>query len=431
MNQTEKWVNFLIFIPIAVILTLGISAFSPKSPVKNNDEIITLPPVKTQDNSSGKEELMKRARNEIKDKNLTDFYIKLLPYGSNTELSQDYSNCYSVILKRDFTYHLYYFSGSNNDKLVAIIESGKLEEKILETEIKFTNSTQIAFKPKKTGLYHLSIGNLSSNKTDALMVLTLNEGNIQNPESGTALQAKDTTNTDNEAFMVVEQMPSFGSGDANDFRAWISANLQYPKVAAENGIQGRVFVEYIVEKDGSITNVKVLRGVDPSLDREAIRVVESSPKWNSGKQRGKPVRVTYTFPITFALDGTKDLNQMQAASNIVTVPQVSDDEVFMVVEQMPNFGGGNAQEFRTWVAANMKYPEEAAKNGIKGRVFVEFIVEKDGSISNTKVLRGVEPTLDKEAIRVVELSPKWNPGKQNGKPVRVKYAFPIIFTLDN
>jgi protein TonB len=104
-----------------------------------------------------------------------------------------------------------------------------------------------------------------------------------------------------EVFLVVEEMPSFGSGDANGFRSYVSANMKYPDVAAENGIQGRVFVQFVVEADGRLTNVKVIRGVDPALDKEAIRVVEGSPRWNPGKQRGKPVRVSFTFPITFVL----------------------------------------------------------------------------------------------------------------------------------
>jgi len=104
-----------------------------------------------------------------------------------------------------------------------------------------------------------------------------------------------------QIFVVVEDMPGFGGGDSNKFREYISKNLRYPDIAAENGIQGRVFVQFVVEPDGSVSNVKVVRGVDPSLDREAVRVVESSPKWKPGKQRGKPVRVSFTFPIIFVL----------------------------------------------------------------------------------------------------------------------------------
>lgn len=104
-----------------------------------------------------------------------------------------------------------------------------------------------------------------------------------------------------EIFLVVEDMPGFGDGDSNKFREYIGKNLRYPDVAAENGIQGRVYVQFVVEADGRVTNVKVVRGVDPALDKEAVRVVESSPKWKPGKQRGKPVRVSFTFHIIFVL----------------------------------------------------------------------------------------------------------------------------------
>ncbi len=104
-----------------------------------------------------------------------------------------------------------------------------------------------------------------------------------------------------EIFVIVEDMPGFGGGDSNKFREYIQKNLKYPDIAAENGIQGRVFVAFVVEPDGSVSNVRVVRGVDPALDREAVRVVESSPKWTPGKQRGKPVRVSFTFPIIFVL----------------------------------------------------------------------------------------------------------------------------------
>jgi len=105
-----------------------------------------------------------------------------------------------------------------------------------------------------------------------------------------------------EVFFVVEEMPGFNGGDVNtEFRKYVFANMKYPEVAAENGIQGKVYVQFVIEPDGRLSNVRVIRSVDPVLDKEAIRVIESSPKWNPGKQRGKPVRVSYTFPITFVL----------------------------------------------------------------------------------------------------------------------------------
>ena len=102
-------------------------------------------------------------------------------------------------------------------------------------------------------------------------------------------------------FQLVEEKPSFQGGDANQFSQWVNQRLVYPEIAKENGVQGRVTLQFTVEKDGTVTKVKVLRGVDPSLDKEAVRVVSMSPKWKPGKQRDRAVPVTYTFPVIFQL----------------------------------------------------------------------------------------------------------------------------------
>ena len=102
-------------------------------------------------------------------------------------------------------------------------------------------------------------------------------------------------------FQLVEQKPGFMGGDANAFSTWVNERLQYPEIAKENGIQGRVLLQFVVGADGKVSNVKVVRGVDPALDKEAVRVVQSSPKWTPGKQRDRAVKVTYTFPVIFQL----------------------------------------------------------------------------------------------------------------------------------
>ena len=104
----------------------------------------------------------------------------------------------------------------------------------------------------------------------------------------------------NKVFDVVEEMPHFPGGPAA-LQAFLSSNTKYPVVAQENGVQGRVIVSFVVERDGSITDVKVVRSVDPSLDREATRVVRSMPRWSPGKQNGSAVRVKYTVPVVFRL----------------------------------------------------------------------------------------------------------------------------------
>lgn len=102
-------------------------------------------------------------------------------------------------------------------------------------------------------------------------------------------------------FQLVEQKPSFNGGDANEFSKWVNSHLVYPRIAKNNGIQGRVTVQFTIETDGKVTNVKVIRSVEPSLDAEAVRVISSSPKWTPGRSRNKAVPVIYTFPVIFQL----------------------------------------------------------------------------------------------------------------------------------
>ena len=114
-------------------------------------------------------------------------------------------------------------------------------------------------------------------------------------------QVVEEEETEEEIFMVVETMPEFPGGQAELFK-YLSENVKYPVIAQENGIQGRVICQFVVNKDGSIVDVEVVRsGGDASLDKEAVRVIKSMPKWKPGKQRGKAVRVKYTVPVNFKL----------------------------------------------------------------------------------------------------------------------------------
>jgi len=131
---------------------------------------------------------------------------------------------------------------------------------------------------------------------------------IGNDENGEVLKAKEALVTEpvkpkeeeNKVFDVVEQMPSFPGGMAA-LMAYLQKSIKYPPVAEENGIQGRVVCTFVVERDGSVTDVRVAKSVDPSLDKEAVRVVSALPKWIPGKQNGQSVRVKYTLPVTFRL----------------------------------------------------------------------------------------------------------------------------------
>jgi protein TonB len=107
----------------------------------------------------------------------------------------------------------------------------------------------------------------------------------------------------------------------------------------------------------------------------------------------------------------------------------TEDEIFVIVEDMPKFRGGDINKFREWVQKRVRYPELAAENGIQGRVFISFVVETNGNVSNVTITRSVDALLDEAAKEAVAASPRWEPGMQRGRPVRVRYSIPIIFQL--
>lgn len=102
-------------------------------------------------------------------------------------------------------------------------------------------------------------------------------------------------------FVSVEDKPTFNGGDANDFAKWVNQNINYPATAKEQGVEGRVVLGFVVDENGDVKDVKVLKGADPALDAEAVRVVSASPKWAAGKQNGQAAKVSYTFPVVFKL----------------------------------------------------------------------------------------------------------------------------------
>lgn len=144
--------------------------------------------------------------------------------------------------------------------------------------------------------------------------------------------------------------------------------------------------------------------------------------------------VDVDVPVDDIIPSTEDIKNIGVeVMNYVPkrTEEASKDEVlpFVLVEEKPAFMGGDENEFTKWVAKNMVYPEIAKENRIQGRVIMSFIVTAEGKVTDVQVLRGVDPSLDKEATRVIAMSPKWTPGKQRNKAVRVKYTFPVIFRL--
>ncbi|HSY76133.1 MAG TPA: energy transducer TonB [Bacteroidia bacterium] len=228
--------------------------------------------------------------------------------------------------------------------------------------------------------------------------------------------SQEKPDTSGNAFTVVQQMPAF-KGDINKY---ISDHIEYPDSENKAKITGTVYIGFIVERDGSVSNVRILKGVanGPHLNKEAAKVIAGMPKWSPGIQNGSPVRVSFNIPIRFTL------------LNLMTPDTTSKgDQVFTIVQQMPKFNG----DVNKYISDNIYYPIREKNSNITGTVYVHFIIEKDGSVSNVKVIKGVPggPGLDEEAVRVISsTSNKWSIGMQNGHAVRVGYNIPIKFELN-
>lgn len=238
------------------------------------------------------------------------------------------------------------------------------------------------------------------------------------------LSAAQANKEEGTVFTVVEEMPIFPGGDA-ELLQYIAKNVKYPQEAQEKGVQGRVIMSFIVNIDGTTSDHQIIRGVSSELDVEAIRVMTNTPLWTPGKQRGLPVRVKYTVPITFKLSNSTASNTTQEA------PKPKESEhglIYTVVEEMPKFPGGD-EKLLAFIAKGIKYPIEAQTAGTQGRVICSFVVLKSGKIADVEVVRGVTQLLDEEAVRVIKTMPDWTPGKMKDSPVNVKYTVPITFRL--
>ena len=213
-------------------------------------------------------------------------------------------------------------------------------------------------------------------------------------------------------------------------------------IAAQNAaIEADVELQSLAEKK----EAKVEKKDEPEPEKIEVERVKSSvaftvpeiKKDNEVKEdqemkSQEELQETNTAIGAFNVEGNDETaGEVLKAKEVIAEPEppkVEETKVFDVVEQMPSFPGGQGALMQ-WLASNIKYPVVAEENGVQGRVVCTFVVERDGSITDVKVVRGVDPSLDKEAVRVLKQMPSWIPGKQNGSAVRVKYTVPVTFKL--
>ncbi len=177
---------------------------------------------------------------------------------------------------------------------------------------------------------------------------------------------------------------------------------------------------------------------EEAIEEEQIPVTEETPP-----EQAPPPEVTVTdlfeiveddvvvkSDVAFDDDETSEDKVVEIYAPVISMEEEkTEDEIFVIVEDMPTFKGGDINKFRDWVQKRVRYPELASENGIQGRVFITFVVETNGTVSGVTVTRSVDQLLDEAAKEAVAASPKWEPGMQRGRPVRVRYSIPIIFQL--
>lgn len=194
-----------------------------------------------------------------------------------------------------------------------------------------------------------------------------------------------------------------------------------------------VFVAFEYKSYDKVEYTNIERMVDDTPE-EIIPITEQKVKPPPPKP---PPQVTIINVVEDNVDVEDDIEidinfdedeEMDTFEFVVEDEEVEEEQIFLVVENMPEFPGGEAAMYK-FIGKNIEYPRMAKESGISGRVFVTFVVERDGSVTDVQILRGIGGGCDEEAVRVIKKMPNWNPGKQRGKPVRVQYRMPIKFTL--
>lgn len=222
--------------------------------------------------------------------------------------------------------------------------------------------------------------------------------------------------TSDTTYMIVEEQPKLIGG-----RQALQKSIEYPDAAKKAGIEGRVSVRFVVDKEGNVQDPQVLTGANKLLDQEALRVIKQQTFEPGRHENGEPARVQMSLPVVFELDDGSDAAESKPSAPATTTHDGST--VYTVVEEPPKLVGGRAA-----LQESIEYPTFAEKAGIEGRVTVRFVADEQGNVQNPEILTGVHKLLNEEAIRAVKQQ-TFEPGRQEGEPVRVQMSLPVVFEL--
>lgn len=258
-------------------------------------------------------------------------------------------------------------------------------------------------------------------KYGAVEITTTAVENMKRPKTASAEEAPagqqptPSASEDDTPFLVAEEMPLFQGKDLNTFRTWVQSQIRYPAEALKRGIEGRVVLSFIVERDGSVSTIELLQSPDRILSEEARRVVSSSPKWTPGRQNGHLVRVRYMLPVDFSTPKKETAAQSTAAQK----PGLASMQ----------FEIGNLNAFRSWAMQRLRYPAGAREQQTEGSVVATFTVGRDGRVDDIRIAGKPDPQLAEEVRRVVKASPAWSPATRNGEATTVTVTLPVSFRI--
>ncbi|WP_426493147.1 energy transducer TonB [Hymenobacter sp. 102] len=227
-----------------------------------------------------------------------------------------------------------------------------------------------------------------------------------------------------EIYEAVEK-PAVPVGGVEAYAQYLADNQQYPTAALQAGAQGTVTVSFVIEKTGSISSVAVAQPLNPALDAEAVRLIKGGPRWTPAQHRGGVVRQRVSVPIAFEIPAENGSGAATTPAGTAAAGPVTQ----VVKPDQPARPAGGTDAFFEWIQQHQQYPALARQKKIQGRVMMEFVVQKDGSLTDIKPVKRLGSGLDEEAIRLIKAAPKWEPATYQGQPMKQKMVLPVVFTL--
>lgn len=258
---------------------------------------------------------------------------------------------------------------------------------------------------------------------------------------------------------VLQQRHPIPPGGMEKFRKWVAKNYVLPNEAKLNKVQGKIILAFVIERDGSLSNISIDNDLGYGTGEAAVRLFKKSQKWTAATKNGKAVRAFYKFPIMITLEEDTSESSYPAYVSTSTAPlppppkvqrgvveqwgekevapmkatagyRDSNDAIFESVDNLPEPEGG-MRTFREWIGNNYPYPQGAIDAGVMGTIMLEFVVEKDGSLTDIKATRDIGYGTGPAAVNLLKRAKKWSPGTHKGRPVRVKYRLPLKLNMSN